>query len=74
MRTYIPGVAAVLGARDIFVVPGVAPIPPCIISTKCNLLLKADSLAFHYYHAIGRDRNLSNMNYTQVLRPFYIEW
>ena len=74
MRTYIPGVAAMIGALDIVVVPGVASITPCIVSENCALRLKVAYLAFHYYHEIGRDRTPSNMNYTQVLRKFYIEW
>ena len=48
MRTSIPDVDAVLGALDIVVVPGVSPIPPCIVSAKCALRLKDASLAFHY--------------------------
>ena len=74
MRTSIPGVAAVIGARNIVVVPEVSPIPPCAVSEKCALCLKVASLAFHYYHAIGRNITTANMNYTQVLRTFYIEW
>ena len=54
-------------------VPG-DPIPPCIVSAKCYLRLKVASLALHYYHTIGQDRTMSNMNYTQVLRTFYIDW
>ena len=45
MRTSIPGVAAVLGALYIVVVPGGDQIPPCIVSAKCALRLKFDSLA-----------------------------
>ena len=44
MRTSIPGVDAVLGVQDIAVVPGVAPITPCIFSAKCDLRLKVISL------------------------------
>ena len=47
MWTSIPGVAEVIGALYIIVVPGVAPIPPCIVSEKCALRLKVTSLAFH---------------------------
>ena len=74
MRTSIPGVASVLGALDIVMVPGVAPIPSCIVSAKCALRIKVASLAFHYYHAIGRHGFPANMKYTQVLRTFFIEW
>ena len=74
MRTSIPGVSAVLSALDIVVVPGVATILPCIVSEKCALRLKVASLVFHYYHAIGCDRTPDNMNYTQVLMTFFIEW
>ena len=73
-RTSIPSVAAVLGALVIVVVPGVAPIPPCIVSEKCALFLKVTSTDFHYYHAIGRNRIPAIMNYTKILRTVYIEW
>ena len=46
-RTSIPSVAAVLGALVIVVVPGVAPIPPCIVSANCTLCLKVTSLVFN---------------------------
>ena len=47
MRAPIPGIYAVLGALDIVVVPGVAPIPPCIVSGNCTLCLKVTSLGFN---------------------------
>ena len=73
MKTSVTGVAAVLGALDIVLVPGVAPFSPCIVSTKCDICLKVASLYFHYYHAIGRDSTPDNMKYYQVLRTFCIE-
>ena len=73
MRTSIPGVAAVIGALDIIAVTGVAPIPPCIVYIKYAFRPKVASLSLHYYHAIGRGRNPTNMNFTQVLSTFYIE-
>ena len=72
MRTYITGVAAVLGKRYIVVAPRVATISQCIVSTECSFRLKVTSLAFHYYRAIGRGRTPTNLKYTQVLRNFYI--
>ena len=73
-RISIPSVAAVLGAQDIVVVPGVSPISPCVVSEKLALHLKVTSIDFYYYHIIGCDRNMSNMHYTQSLRTLYIEW
>ena len=70
MRTSIPGVAAVLDALDIVVVTGSAPIPTCVVSTKCDLRIKVASIALYYYHAIGRGRTPANMKYTQVLMTF----
>ena len=74
MRTSIPNIATVLCAQDIVVFPRVAPIPVCILSAKCALRLKLASLDFHYYHTICSNRTPANMNYTHVLRTFYIEW
>ena len=74
MSTSIPSVVAVILALGIVVVPGVAPIPPCIVSEKYDLRLKVVSLYFHYYHSIGCNITPANMNYTHSLRTSYIEW
>ena len=74
MRIAIPGVPAVLDDQGNIVTPAVAPIPPCLVSARCALRLKVASIAYHYYVSIGRDPTPSNMNYSQVLRSFYVEW
>ena len=74
MRTSIPGVPAVLDANGDIVTEAIPPIPPCLVSARCSLRLKVASIAFHYYASIGREVTPQNMNYTQVLRPFYVEW
>ena len=72
MRTSIPGVPAVLDANGDIVTEAIPPIPPCVVSARCSLRLKVASIAFHYYASIGREVTPQNMNYTQVLRPFYV--
>ncbi|MCP4120802.1 MAG: hypothetical protein GY751_03535, partial [Bacteroidetes bacterium] len=74
MRIVIPGVPAVLDDQGNVVTPAIAPIPPCLVSARCALRLKVASIAYHYYVSIGRDPTPSNMNYSQVLRSFYVEW
>ncbi len=77
MRIAIPGVPAVLDAHQgNIVTPTVlAPIPPpFLISVRCALCLKVASIAYHYYISIGREPTSSNMNYSQVLHSFYVEW
>ena len=69
MRTSIPGVPAVPDGAA-----AVPAIPPCLISAKCSLRLKVASVAFHYYTSIDREPTAINMNYSAVLRPFYVEW
>ena len=52
----------------------IARIPPTLVSAKCALRLKVASVAFHYYQSIGRTINAVNMNYTNVLKDFYVEY
>ena len=68
LRTPILGIIGAGGAANI------AAIPPCIVSTKCSLLLQVASDAYHYYVLIGRERTSPNMNYTNILRGFYVEY
>jgi hypothetical protein len=80
MRIAIPGVPlvpAVLNANGtvrVAEIPAVPPIPPTLVSAKCALRLKIASVAFHYYTAIGRTATAVNMNYTNVLKDFYVEY
>ena len=80
MRTAIPGVPvipAVLGQNNVVqvaTVAAIAPIPPTLVSAKCALRLKVASVAFHYYQSIGRTITSVNMNYTNVLKDFYVEY
>jgi hypothetical protein len=80
MRTSIPGVPGIPEVRDgngVVTVPAVAPIPPIppvLVSAKCALRLKVASHAYHYFIAISRVPNPVNMNYTRVLKSFYIEY
>jgi hypothetical protein len=80
MRTSIPGVAAVLETFDDngnVIIPGVAAvpaIPPVLVSAKCKLRLEVASIAFHYYDSINRDPTPASMNYTNVLKDFYVEF
>ena len=74
MRTSIPGVPAVLDANGDVITEAIPAIPPCLVSARCSLRLKVASIAYHFYVSIGRDITPQNMNYTQVLRPFYVEW
>ena len=68
LRTPIPRVLAVGGD------PEIPAIPPCIVSAKCALRLQVASAAYHYYVSICRARTPANMNYTNTLRGFYIEY
>ena len=52
----------------------IPPVPPCMISARCALRLKIASIAYHYYEDIGRDITAQNMNYTSVLKSFYLEY
>ena len=74
MRTAIPGVAAVVAARGRIVTPAIPAISPCLVSARCALRLNVASIAYHYYVDIGRIPTPANMNYTNVLRAFYVEW
>jgi hypothetical protein len=80
MRTSIPGVpgiAAVTDANGNITIPAVAPIPaipPVLVSAKCALRLKVASHAFHYFIDIGREPTPANMNYSQVLKSFHVEY
>ena len=74
LRVGIPGIPAVTGPDGTVLVPEVQAIQPCIISAKCSLRLRVASEAYHYYRSILRSRTPSNMNYTQVLRAFYVEY
>jgi hypothetical protein len=82
----IPGLAQIMAPDGLAIavpaVPAVLPIPGSpgvIVSALCAKRLKVASIevasiAFHYYTSIGRTPVPSNMNYTTVLRDFYIEW
>ena len=80
MRTSIPGTAAIAEQADnngnviVPAVPAVPAIHPCLVSAKCSLRLAIASTAFHYYVSIGREPNAVNMNYTNVLKTFYVEY
>ena len=74
MRTAIPGVPAVLRANGAVQVAAVPPITPVLVSARCALRLKVASIAFHYYKAIGRTPTPINMNYSSVLKEYYVEW
>jgi len=80
MRTSIPGVVTVpevIDALDVIIVPVVPvipAIPPILVSTKCSLCLKKASIEFHYYESIGCFPTSININYSNILRNFYIEW
>ena len=74
LRTPIPGVPRVLNAEGNEIVAAVPAVPPCLISAKCTLRLKIASIAYHYYVSIGHVRTPVNMNYTNVLHSFHVEW
>ena len=80
MRTSIPGIPEVPQVTDnngnvtTVGVPAVPPVLPVLISAKCALRLKIASLAYHYYISIERTPTPANMNYTNVLRGFYVEY
>ena len=62
MCTAIPGIPGVAAAGGAAVVPGVAPVPPVLVSEKCDICLKLALIAYHYYISIGRSINPANMN------------
>ena len=55
-------------------VPSVPPIPPCVVSEKCNIGLEVASEVFHYYMLINCKWTPSNKNYYRVLKGFNVEW
>ena len=69
LHTDIPRVVAGVVAGD-----DIPAIPPCIVSAKCALCLQVASAAYHYYLSTGRARTPANMNYTNTLRGFYVEY
>ena len=85
MRTAIPGIPGIQAipeqvdvngiviAPAIQAVPPIPPILPCLVSAKCALRLKVASIAWHYYDSIDRVQTPQNMNYTNVLKDFYVE-
>lgn len=80
MRTAIPGIPGVAAQMDAAgnkiaaAVPAIPAIPPVLVLAKCKLRLKVASTAYHYYILIGREPTAPNMNYTNVLKDFYIEY
>ena len=80
MRTAIPaipGVPAILDANNQVQVPaiqGVAAVPPVLVSAKCALRLQVASKGYHYYISVGRTPTPANMNYTNVLKSFFVEY
>ena len=85
MRTAIPGIPGIQAileqvdvngiviAPAVQAVPPIPPILPCLVSAKCALRLKVASIAWHYYDSIDRVQTPQNMNYTNVLKDFYVE-
>ena len=69
--TSIPSVAADGGAASL---PDVAPVTQVLVSEKCALRLKVALIAYHYYASIGGSVIPANMNYTNVLKGFNIEY
>lgn len=74
MRTSIPGIPAVLNPDGSVAVAAVPAIQPCLVSARCALRLKVASIAYHYYVDVGRNPTPANMNYTNVLKAFYVQW
>ncbi len=83
LRTPIPGIPGIpaqvnnAGVEIIAEVPPIAPTPgspAIIVSAQCIKRLKVASVAYHYYDSIARAHAAPNMNYTTVLRDFYLEW
>ena len=62
MRTAIPVIPAVAADGGAAAVPDVAHVLPVLVSTKCDLCLKATSIEYHYYVSIGRVVTPSNMD------------
>ena len=80
MRTSIPGIAGIPLVRNADgvitaeAVAAIPAIPPILVSAKCALRLKIASIAYHYFTSIGREPTPANMNYTLVLKDFYVEY
>ena len=80
LRTYIrpiPAIPEVLDANNNVIqaaVPAVPGLRPCIITARQLTRLKVAAIAYAYYADIGRTLTPANMNYTNVLRNFYIEY
>ena len=80
MRTAIPSVPGVAEVRDqnnnivTAAVPTIPPVLPVLLSARTALRLKVASIAYHYYLSIGRVPTPVNMNYSTVLRSFYVEY
>ena len=75
----IPGIAAILnpdGTVQVAAIPAIQAIPaipPLLISAKCSLRLKSASAIYHYYSSVACTPTPANMNYTLVVKPFYVE-
>lgn len=74
LRTSIPPVLPTLDGNGNIVAPGIPGIIPCLIPARQIMRLKIASVAFAYYTDIGRIVTPVNMNYTNVLKTFFIEW
>ena len=86
MRVAIPGVPGIPGAAAIlnpdgmvqvpslFAIQAIPAVPPMIISSKCSLPLKAASAIYHFYVSFNCTPTPANMNYTLVVKPFYVEY
>ena len=74
LRTAIPGVPAVTNPDGTIATAAIPAVQPCLVSARCALRLKVASIAFHYYQDVGRTPTPVNMNYTNVLKGFYVQW
>ena len=80
LRQPIPGVPPVIdpaipaGDPGHILVPGIPPVPSAIVTARSAQRLLVASVAFHYYRDTARTPTPANMNYTNVLRAFYVEW
>ena len=73
----IPAIMNAAGDEEVAAIQAVPPIPGVagvLISAICSKRLKVASVAFHYYESIGRTHTPINMNFSNVLRAFHIEW
>ena len=86
MRVAIPGIPGIPGAAALLnpdgsvqvpalaAIPPIPAVPPMLISAKCSLRLKAASATYHFYVSVDRIPTPANMNYTIVVKPFYVEY